>query len=123
MGLPPFGSGSYSRYDRGSDRLWQPHHTTATQPRWPNPNPENFIMKRSKQVGPFWILFVTYPDCKNYEGNKILVYQDVLFVELRAQGSLDPHFCDNPDFHSPIARFVPTDEGWDMACRFCEMMV
>jgi hypothetical protein len=32
---------------------------------------------------------------------------------LSAKG-LDPHFCDNPDCISPIARFEPTLDGWNM---------
>lgn len=78
-----------------------------------------FKILRHEEVGRFLIVGIEYPDCKNYEGRKVLVYRNVSMEELKAQGSIDPHFCDNKDFRSPIARFVPTNEGWTMAVTFC----
>jgi hypothetical protein len=40
---------------------------------------------------------------------------------LKCQKIIDPHFSDNKNFYSPIARFVPTDDGWRMAEAFCEV--
>ena len=42
--------------------------------------------------------------------------------ELIKQGKdvgIDPHFSDNKKYHSPIARFEPTDRGWEMALTLC----
>ena len=88
----------------------------------PNPNPRNFIILETETVGSFLVLKVRYPDCTNYEGTKILVYEGVTRADLVEQGSIDPHFSENPNFASPVARFVPTTEGWDMALEFAEVM-
>ena len=58
---------------------------------------------------------INYPDCHNYEGNKILVFLDTTREELEKQKAIDPHFSDNPDFISPVARFEPTVRGLVMA--------
>ena len=63
---------------------------------------------------------INYPDCINYEGNKILVFEGINYIKLYSQGSIDPHFSNNENFHSPIARFEPTDKGWSMAVKLCE---
>jgi hypothetical protein len=78
----------------------------------PNPDPKNFRIRRSEQIGRMLLIEVNYPDCTNYEGNKILLYKDVTMDQLERQGSIDPHFSENVKFASPIARFVPTEEGW-----------
>ena len=87
-----------------------------------NPDPDNFKIKKAKLIRDFIILFVNYPDCTNYEGNKILVFEDIEYHELLTKNRLDPHFCDNDNCISPIARFEPTDKGWNMAVDFCSLM-
>lgn len=86
----------------------------------PNPNPERFTIINWHQNGNFLILLVNYPDCTNYEGNKILLYKGCYMEDLIGQGSIDPHFSNNPKKISPIARFVPTQAGWDMAVKLIE---
>ena len=81
----------------------------------PNPDPTNFIIKRASKIGLYLIIEVNYPDCTNYEGNKILVYYNVALKELEQQGNIDPHFSENKKYFSPVARFFPTDAGWNMA--------
>jgi hypothetical protein len=119
MGIGPF---SHSSYDNKPNvPVVHVHNTVVCKPQpLPNPNPRNFVIRRSLQIGRNWLLVeVNYPDCTNYEGNKILLYRgidrDVTLTALIAQGSLDPHFSNNPDFFSPFARFEPTDDGWNMA--------
>lgn len=85
-----------------------------------NPDPKRYSIKRMHKKGDFLIIRINYPDCSNFEGNKILVYKDCTIVELAQQGSIDPHFSDSKEFHSPIARFRPDDEGWKMAEFFVE---
>ena len=86
----------------------------------PNPNPSNYVIKKSLQVGEFLVVKIKYPDCENYEGIKILVYDRIELEHLHAQKFIDPHFSENKKYYSPIARFEPTDEGWKMAIVFCK---
>ncbi len=81
----------------------------------PAPNPENFLVQRSSQVGDYLIVEVVYPDCTNWEGRKILVFEGIHPADLHRQKKLDPHFCNNPNCVTTIARFEPTDRGWRMA--------
>jgi hypothetical protein len=88
----------------------------------PNPNLKNFEISRSLQIGNFLVIKIIYSDCYNYEGNKILVFEGVTLIKLLKQEIIDPHFSDKAQYYSPIARFVPTDEGWYMAKVFAENM-
>ena len=106
----PFHKSSFSSYD-----------TTTTK--FPNPNPKNFIVLKECTIGNYLILKIKYPDCTNYEGIKILVYENVTLDMLKKQGSIDPHFSDNKNFHSPIARFVPTDDGAAFAGAFVSALM
>lgn len=82
-----------------------------------NPNPrvfkitEEFFLKHQGAVA----IKVTYPNCINYEGNKVLVYRHrgKLKSHLKLHKHLDPHFME--DSLSPVARFEPTEEGWELA--------
>jgi len=88
--------------------------------RSPNPDPKRFeiLTHLSLVCGLYLVVRIRYEGCTTFEGEKILVYRGVSFENLKCQGSLDPHFSENTKFHSPIARFVPTTEGWDMAVAF-----
>lgn len=87
----------------------------------PNPDPRNFEVKSISRVNGYIILKVHYPNCKNYEGMKILVFKGMTELELMNLKSIDPHFCDGKH-PSPIARFVPTGAGWDMAHELCKAL-
>jgi hypothetical protein len=115
MGLSLFGSNSFSKYDlaRKPDK----------SARLPNPNPKNYVLLEQKEIGRFLIVKLKYPDCTNYEGTKILLFENTTALELHLQDGIDPHFCENQNFKSPIARFVPTTAGWDMAVKLCEGML
>lgn len=76
------------------------------------PDPTNFEIVRKIRENGYLILWVRYPSVKNYEGNKILMY-DKDFDLKRIQDRIDPHFFTEGD--SPIARFVPTAAGLAMA--------
>jgi len=84
----------------------------------PNPDPFRYKVLQYKQVRQFLLVIVEYEGCTTFEGKKILVYKDVDIKKLSKQESLDPHFSDNTAFYSPIARFIPTVEGWQMAIEF-----
>lgn len=89
-----------------------------------NPNPDKYdILDKYEYTNnscTYVVLLIKYVGCTNYEGQKILLYQNCTFMDLMFQKTLDPHFCDNPNHIYPIARFIPTLEGWEMALRFVQ---
>ena len=97
--------GSRSSYDESS----------TPKPSFPNPDPRKFKIEKSSKLNSILIILINYEGCTNYEGNKILVFKDIEIDDLKRQGSIDPHFSENKEFHSPIARFEPTARGWGMA--------
>ena len=92
----------------------------------PNPDPKKFIIKYSQVIGKFLVVRLRYRDCPNYEGNKVMVYDDVLdlaaLINFGLKHGLDPHFGNSPGYHYPIARFEPTARGWQMALKFATML-
>lgn len=88
----------------------------------PNPNPFNFKFKEFMEIGKYLVVKINYPDCVNYEGNKILVFKNLTMNQLLKFNTVDPHFSHNEEFDSPIARFIPSDDGWQMAINFAKMM-
>jgi hypothetical protein len=110
-----FSSRSYSSYDR----LTRGSFATSCD-KLPNPDPANYRIVKYKQIGRYLVVLVNYPDCTNYEGNKVLLYRNVDIQLLSQQRSLDPHFSQNKNFYSPMARFEPTDEGWQFAVEFAK---
>jgi hypothetical protein len=113
MGLSPFKKSSFSSYDKTDNCYVAP-------PVPPNPDPKKFEILSTLRIGDFLIIEVSYPDCTNYEGRKLLVYEvdDAWTLLCKNNGTLDPHFSNNPKFYSPIARFEPTTRGWKMAKCF-----
>ncbi len=87
----------------------------------PNPNPANYSVLRCEIIGEYLVLELKYHDCTNYEGRKIMVF-NCTFTELLNQRLIDPHFCDNKNYFSPIARFEPTEQGWNNACKFIKTL-
>lgn len=125
MGL--FGKRSWSVYDKepsmfGRIKELITQNKTKTEPTQANPNPLNWEVRRFNQMGKYLVIELMYPDCTNYEGKKVLVYKNITRDDLYKQGIVDPHFSENKKFHSPIARFEPTSEGWISAKRFAYMM-
>ena len=91
----------------------------------PNPDPKNHRFNRVIEVNGRVIAFVRYPNCTNYEGTKVLVYDMDLksfWEEYGREGKvLDPHFCPNSRLKL-MARFIPTINGWELARSLCESM-
>lgn len=85
-------------------------------------NPDVYKVVKALELGKYLILLINYPDCKNYEGNKILVFRDITLIDLVNQKLIDPHFFEDSKYLSPLVRFVPTNEGWALAVKFVEMM-
>ncbi len=69
-------------------------------------NKKNIKIRKSQEIRRFLVVLVRYPDCKNYEVEKILVFEDIEFIDIKHARSIDPHFCDSDDHPSPIARFL-----------------
>ena len=87
-----------------------------------NPNPFNFTIMSVSEVNGFVVAKIRYPDCTNFEGEKVLVFRHATIHDVTSAFEIDPHFCDNDHHLSPIARFLPTPEGMVMAVRFCKAM-
>ena len=104
---------SFSSYD-----YKQPCNCYPPVQSLPNPNPQRYTISGNIRLGRYLLVDIIYPDCTNYEGRKILLYRDVTIEKLIKQGSIDPHFSNNSNFHSPIARFEPTEDGMDIARSF-----
>lgn len=86
----------------------------------PNPREDNFRIELAKEINGYIVLEVAYPDCTNFEGKKLMVYEKgVTLLDIINQKSLDPHFCDSSNYYSPIARFIPNELGWELAVRMC----
>jgi len=83
-----------------------------------NPDPLNFKILNMVTFRNCTVAIVNYPDCINYEGNKILVLKSDSYICLSKE-KLDPHFCKDSNL---IARFVPTYEGYCMSLEFCERL-
>lgn len=118
MGISPFSKSSFCSIQFNSQARKCNLNTRINETG--NPNPSNFKILKHELIGHYLVVLILYPDCNNYEGRKILVYENMSLRELRKQKIIDPHFCDH-DFHiSPIARFIPNDIGWKYAVQFCK---
>jgi hypothetical protein len=100
------------------DGIRPPGDNPASEPSPENPDPNNYHLVAAEENGPYLIVMIKYPNCSNFEGNKILVYKDLNLIALVNQKLIDPHFFKDAKYASPIARFVPTTEGWKMAQVF-----
>lgn len=79
-----------------------------------DPNPSVFSIIKIASCNRNVAIVIKYPNCKNYEGDKIIVYRNVAVSEVLGAREIDPHFKDAGKL-KPFARFEPTDEGWDKA--------
>ena len=91
-------------------------------PQQGNPDPSKYKIKKSIQVKKNLVVKIKYPDCENYEGNKILIYKNANINDLWKQDMIDPHFSEDKRFLSPFARFEPTIKGWEKAVKIAKMI-
>jgi len=119
MGLC-MGGFSRSKYDDSREllRLKKEMHRIQTQ----MPNPHIFSIYSHWQFGKYLVVKVRYDNCTNYEGTKILLFEGVTMDQLRKWKHIDPHFSDSTKFKSPIARFVPTPYGIEMAVSLAKAL-
>lgn len=86
-----------------------------------NPNKHNFSVVRRLDIGKVVVVEVKYPDCRNHDGKKILVYDKKEIFERGVRNkSLDPHFLEIGN--SPVARFEPSETGWIFAISFAKVL-
>ena len=103
MGMPPFSGRCRTNY------------SPVAVP--PNPDPSRWKKLDARIFQNAYVVKVKYSDCTNFEGVKVLVFKGQ-FVPLPEY--LDPHFADND--RSPIARFKPDEDGWEMALEFARSL-
>lgn len=84
----------------------------------PNPDPKNFKILKTFELGGFTVAEVQYPGCTTFGGRKVLVYTEDS-MELQSVTSLDPHFLESG--LSPIARFPGDAQGWQDAIDFTRL--
>ena len=128
MGISIGHNWSCSTYDRPAQDIFPPpvsekivERVVVVEKPLPNPNPKKYKVLNYTYDGKYLIVLVNYPDCTNYEGNKILMFENVHVEDLFNQGSIDPHFSNNSKKISPIARFEPTLRGWEMALKLARI--
>lgn len=81
-----------------------------------DPNPAKFnILKHYYDSGNLAI-WINYPNCTNYEGNKIIVFKNTTWEQLNKLKEIDPHFTESDEI-KPFARFEPTDYSWELTKR------
>jgi hypothetical protein len=84
----------------------------------PNPNPSKFRILWHQQLGRGLLVAIRYDGCTNFEGVKILLYQDVNAADIIYRKAIDPHF----ELGGPIARFEPTTRGQLLARAALELV-
>lgn len=124
MGIGPFRSTSSCKTDSYGNT--EPAKPGSVDPKFGNPDPRHFKILHHAQFGQAkgkiaTVVEVSYPDAKNYEGRKVMVYR-CSFETVERQEYLDPHFCDDASHVAPFARFEPTEAGWKVACLLAEAM-
>lgn len=80
-----------------------------------NPDPHRFVVKTCAAYRTCFVSTVHYPNCTNFEGNKVMVTE----FDPRTQKVLDPHFRSGAGI---IARFEPSAKGKALAHSLAEML-
>lgn len=82
------------------------------------PDKKKYNIVDVERVGSHVVLKVLYPNCSkcSYEGNKVMVFLDVLEKDILKWREIDPHFRGPTkiatEAPSPAARFPASPEGW-----------
>ena len=117
MGIRLFGN-SFSVHDSSCNDLeW----ISIIEKNDKNPNPKNYEINHTLSYKEYVIVDITYPDCDNFEGRKIILMDKDVFDNCSQKNVFDPHFCENNDF-CPLARFKPTRKGWLMAIKLLKIL-
>ena len=87
-----------------------------------DPDPTNFHILYAVDIPETHscVVKIQYPNCTNYEGNKILVYKGLQVRDIQAMNEIDPHFLGGKV--SPFARFEPTALGLEAAITLAKLL-
>jgi len=80
-----------------------------------NPNPLCYRILSVWEYRGWLVVRIKYPNCTNFEGEKILVYRGMTENQLRKKNGIDPHFHEDLLL---VARFQPTELGERLAKKF-----
>ena len=80
----------------------------------PPVNTRNWEKLLSREDNGYLLVWLVYDGCTNYEGEKILLFNDTTWKQLKRQKDIDPHFSEDTKLRYPVGRFVPTVDGWHM---------
>lgn len=78
------------------------------------PNPLEFKINEAVEENGYLVADITYPNCSNFEGRKIILFDNVSKEWLYSLSELDPHFEENGYI---VARFEPTKRGIQLAIK------
>lgn len=98
----------------------EPYVTRPAYTPLPEPEKRHQILQLYAR-GRFVVAAIRFLDSANYEGLKCLVYEAHV-EDIKRATFLDPHFCETGGHLVPVARFEPTDRGWEMACSLVELL-
>jgi hypothetical protein len=76
------------------------------------PDPYKFKIVQKEIVNGNTVILANYEGCLTFGGNKLMLLKG----EHEIGETLDPHFLD--DDYPVVARFVPNEDGWNLA-RIC----
>lgn len=80
------------------------------------PDPYNFKIVKIEQLKNYTIVEANYDGCLSFDGNKLMLIKGIY----KSFEALDPHFLNEE--YPVIARFQPTEIGWDMAIASAEFL-
>lgn len=84
------------------------------------PDPMVFKILRIREGNGKTLLMVNYPNCINFHGSKILLVDAPLSI-IKGLKELDPHFLEEGSKAPILARFRPTEEGWEMGVKMLSL--
>ena len=129
MGLSLFSGSRIEKYDASGNKIRVKETVVYVDnaKTLPNPRPDNYTiiewMEFRESGALFLLIMIKYNDCTNYEGVKILVFENCSYEELMKQKLIDPHFSEDKSFHSPIARFDPSERGMSRAALYIDCLI
>ena len=82
------------------------------------PNPKEFAIIQIKQINNHVVAKLQYPNCRNHNGLKILVWENTNLNDITMGSYIDPIMSINDV--KLIAEFIPTEYGWKLAEKFIE---
>ena len=122
MGMPTLGSANRASERVGSVCNCSKESLKNTAPSDLDPRADNFRIIAVEEFANYLVAIVNYPNCTPYNGNKVLIYEDVSIKDITAWKLVDPHFLENKNFTSPIARFPYSAKGIKRAVEFALML-